>query len=266
MTSATGWKSPPRPAEGEMTTMMFREMDDQVTYTQQLQQDDGPVVLINQFNLAPGDTERFVQVWADDAAYMKQQPGFIATQLHRGTAGRSARPSSRPAPHATPTAPPPPRTCSPRSPSRASAWPSITPRDCRLTLVAHIAALPVGRRCGVRATCVLSAQNKNSGDTRWGASRDHAEVLIHLIGWWAAAGSSRLGAGSRRALRGVVVIDGLGPAVSSRRWISRCLVSSPSPWLSFPGGWPVLPGGMHCRAPAAGCHLPGSWDQGVATT
>ena len=67
--------------------MMLREMDDQVTYAQQLQQDDGPVVLINQFNLAPGDTERFAQVWADDAAYMKQQPGFIATQLHRGTAG-----------------------------------------------------------------------------------------------------------------------------------------------------------------------------------
>jgi heme-degrading monooxygenase HmoA len=67
--------------------MKLREMDDHVTYAQQLQEDDGPVVLINQFNLAPGDTERFLQVWADDAAYMKQQPGFISTQLHRGTAG-----------------------------------------------------------------------------------------------------------------------------------------------------------------------------------
>src|SRR5215510_455278 len=67
--------------------MKLREMDDQVTYAQQLQHDDGPVVLINQFTLAPGDTERFLQVWADDAAFMKQQPGFISTQLHRGTAG-----------------------------------------------------------------------------------------------------------------------------------------------------------------------------------
>jgi heme-degrading monooxygenase HmoA len=67
--------------------MTLREMDDQVTYGQQLQDDDGPVVLINQFNLAPQDAERFLQVWADDAAYMKQQPGFISTQLHRGTAG-----------------------------------------------------------------------------------------------------------------------------------------------------------------------------------
>lgn len=63
-------------------------MDEQVTYAQQLRDDDdGPVVLINQFNLAPGDAGRFLQVWADDAAFMKQQPGFISTQLHRGTAG-----------------------------------------------------------------------------------------------------------------------------------------------------------------------------------
>jgi heme-degrading monooxygenase HmoA len=62
-------------------------MDDLVTYVQQLQEDDGPVVLINQFNIAPGDAERFVEAWADDAAFMKQQPGFVSTQLHRGTAG-----------------------------------------------------------------------------------------------------------------------------------------------------------------------------------
>src|SRR5258708_38168227 len=66
---------------------MLREMDDQVTYIQQLQENDSPVVLINQFNLAPGDVGRFLEVWADDAAFMKQQPGFISTQLHRGTAG-----------------------------------------------------------------------------------------------------------------------------------------------------------------------------------
>jgi heme-degrading monooxygenase HmoA len=67
--------------------MKLREMDDRVTYAQQLQQHDGPVILINRFNLAPVDTERFLEVWADDAAFMKQQPGFISTQLHRGTVG-----------------------------------------------------------------------------------------------------------------------------------------------------------------------------------
>jgi heme-degrading monooxygenase HmoA len=62
-------------------------MDDHITYQQQLQNNDGPVILINQFNLAPQDTARFLEAWTHDAAYMKQQPGFISTQLHQGTAG-----------------------------------------------------------------------------------------------------------------------------------------------------------------------------------
>jgi len=62
-------------------------MDEHVTYMQQLQQDSGPIVLINQFNVAAEDADRLIEVWADDAAFMKQQPGFISTQLHRGTAG-----------------------------------------------------------------------------------------------------------------------------------------------------------------------------------
>ncbi len=122
--------------------MRLAEMDNHVTYRQQLQQDDGPVVLINQFTLAPEDTGRFLEVWAGDAAFMKQQPGFISTQLHQGTAGsatfinvavwesarawagHSAHPTSRPASPATPPAPSPPRTSSRRSPSKASASPS----------------------------------------------------------------------------------------------------------------------------------------------
>jgi heme-degrading monooxygenase HmoA len=67
--------------------MKLREMDGRVTYVQQLQEDAGPVVLINEFNVPPDDIERFLGVWADDAAFMKRQPGFISTQLHRGTAG-----------------------------------------------------------------------------------------------------------------------------------------------------------------------------------
>jgi heme-degrading monooxygenase HmoA len=69
--------------------MQLREMDEQVTYMQQLQQEAGPIVLVNVFNVAPEDTERLVEAWADDAAFMKAQPGFISTQLHRGTAGSS---------------------------------------------------------------------------------------------------------------------------------------------------------------------------------
>jgi heme-degrading monooxygenase HmoA len=70
-----------------MTTVNFREMDDQVTFMEQLQQETGPVVLINQFNVKPDDAERLAEVWADDAAFMKRQPGFISAQLHRGIAG-----------------------------------------------------------------------------------------------------------------------------------------------------------------------------------
>ncbi len=69
--------------------MILREMDDQATYVQQLQEDDGQVVLINQFNLAPEDAERFLRAWADDAAYMKQQPGYV----QRGRLG--VRPRAR---------------------------------------------------------------------------------------------------------------------------------------------------------------------------
>jgi heme-degrading monooxygenase HmoA len=67
--------------------MKLRDMDRQVTYMQQLQHNNGPVLLINQFNVAPEDSERLLEAWADDAAFMKRQPGFISTQLHRGTAG-----------------------------------------------------------------------------------------------------------------------------------------------------------------------------------
>jgi heme-degrading monooxygenase HmoA len=69
--------------------MQLREMDEHVTYLQQLQEDEGPVVLVNVFNVAPEDTERLVDAWTDDAAFMKQQQGFISAQLHRGTAGSS---------------------------------------------------------------------------------------------------------------------------------------------------------------------------------
>jgi heme-degrading monooxygenase HmoA len=65
----------------------FREMDDQVTFMEQLQQKTGPVVLFNQFNVEPDEAERLREVWADDAAFMKRQPGFISAQLHRGIAG-----------------------------------------------------------------------------------------------------------------------------------------------------------------------------------
>jgi heme-degrading monooxygenase HmoA len=67
--------------------MQLQELDDHVTYMEQLQEDAGPIVLINLFHVAPDDAERLVEVWSEDAAFMQRQPGFVSTQLHRGTAG-----------------------------------------------------------------------------------------------------------------------------------------------------------------------------------
>jgi quinol monooxygenase YgiN len=69
--------------------MRLREMDDQVTYMEQLQAGNGPIVLINVFSVSPEDAERLLLVWAEDAAFMKKQPGFVSTQMHRGTAASS---------------------------------------------------------------------------------------------------------------------------------------------------------------------------------
>jgi hypothetical protein len=63
--------------------VQLQEMDDRVTFLEQLEQDSGPVVLINKFNVAPEDAERLLEAWADDAAFMKQRPGFISTLFCR---------------------------------------------------------------------------------------------------------------------------------------------------------------------------------------
>jgi heme-degrading monooxygenase HmoA len=61
----------------------FRPLDPAFPIQRQLAADAAPVVLINVFTLDQADEETFLQVWQDDAAFMKRQPGFISTQLHR---------------------------------------------------------------------------------------------------------------------------------------------------------------------------------------
>jgi heme-degrading monooxygenase HmoA len=67
--------------------MKFREMDAHVSLSDQLAQEVGPVVLVNEFSVDPRQADDLVVAWAEDAAYFKSQPGFIAAQLHRGIAG-----------------------------------------------------------------------------------------------------------------------------------------------------------------------------------
>src|ERR1700756_638591 len=62
---------------------LLRPLDPTFPIERQLATDAAPVVLVNVFTLDKADEQIFLQVWQDDAAFMKQQPGFISTQLHR---------------------------------------------------------------------------------------------------------------------------------------------------------------------------------------
>ena len=62
---------------------LLRPLDPAFPIERQLEIDTGPIVLINVFTLDKEDEEAFLEVWQDDAAFMKRQPGFISTQLHR---------------------------------------------------------------------------------------------------------------------------------------------------------------------------------------
>lgn len=67
----------------------LKEMNEVVTLAQQLETEDGPIVLINVFTFKPEDEEELIKAWTQDADFMKQQPGYISTQLHKGLAGSS---------------------------------------------------------------------------------------------------------------------------------------------------------------------------------
>ena len=41
------------------------------------------VILINPFEVPPTDAERFLSGWSEAADYMRRQPGFAGTRLHR---------------------------------------------------------------------------------------------------------------------------------------------------------------------------------------
>jgi Antibiotic biosynthesis monooxygenase len=65
------------------------EMDENVTLAVQLEEEEGgrPVILINKFNVKSKDLDQLLNAWTADASYLKQKPGFIYSQLHRGIGG-----------------------------------------------------------------------------------------------------------------------------------------------------------------------------------
>jgi heme-degrading monooxygenase HmoA len=67
----------------ELVMPLLRPLDPAFPIDRQLGIDTGPVVLVNVFTLEKADEPTFLQVWQEDAAFMRRQPGFISTQLHR---------------------------------------------------------------------------------------------------------------------------------------------------------------------------------------
>jgi quinol monooxygenase YgiN len=65
----------------------FVETDEHIKLSDQLEENVGPIVLINKFNVKPDETDQFLKAWEKDATYFKSQPGFISAQLHRGIGG-----------------------------------------------------------------------------------------------------------------------------------------------------------------------------------
>jgi heme-degrading monooxygenase HmoA len=62
---------------------LLRPLDPAFPIERQIAIDASPVVLVNLFTLEKADEPTLLKVWQDDAAFMKRQPGFISTQLHR---------------------------------------------------------------------------------------------------------------------------------------------------------------------------------------
>jgi heme-degrading monooxygenase HmoA len=75
----------------ELNSVMVKivEMDEGVTIKSQLEEDVGPVIVLNKFTVPPEEVTRFLKVFEDTTKLFKQQPGFISAQLHRGIGGSS---------------------------------------------------------------------------------------------------------------------------------------------------------------------------------
>jgi heme-degrading monooxygenase HmoA len=67
----------------EQIMSLLRPLDPSFPIERQLGIETGPVVLVNVFTLDKADEASFLKVWQNDAVFMKRQPGFISTQLHR---------------------------------------------------------------------------------------------------------------------------------------------------------------------------------------
>ncbi len=66
----------------------FKEMNDAVGLADQMQSnEDGSIVLINVFTIDPSEEQALVEAWKHDADFMREQPGYISTQMHKAIGG-----------------------------------------------------------------------------------------------------------------------------------------------------------------------------------
>lgn len=65
------------------------ELDPTETLFAQMEMTAGPIVLLNTFTVSPDDADKLIATWTRDAAFMKEQPGFISAQFHRSVSGRA---------------------------------------------------------------------------------------------------------------------------------------------------------------------------------
>ena len=68
----------------------LKELNDKESLAEQMQSgEEGPIVLINIFTVDPAEEKGLMEARKHDADFMKQQPGYISTQLHKGINGSS---------------------------------------------------------------------------------------------------------------------------------------------------------------------------------
>ena len=63
--------------------LVIHPVDPAFPIDSQLAVDASPVVLVNVFTFDKSDEKALLAAWKHDAEFMKQQAGFISTQLHR---------------------------------------------------------------------------------------------------------------------------------------------------------------------------------------
>ncbi len=67
----------------------FKPLDPEFSIQEQMALDAGPVVLVNLFTVDPSEQDQIVDAWKADAQWMKKQPGYISTQMHKAVGDSS---------------------------------------------------------------------------------------------------------------------------------------------------------------------------------